>query len=123
MATLRTENATFSKKTSAVDPNQGKIPHRLRRLLYREISPIEEIDGLRMVEDFLNDPMHLIFLRNCKKVLEEYIKGSSDIRLQQTDLASISERMVAIARYDVPKDGSTNRPSRSLTELPRFKAT
>ena len=73
---------------------------------YTQDSALEEIDGLRMVEDFLNDPMHLIFLRNCKKALEEYIKGSSDIRLQQTDLASISKRMVAIARYDVPKDGS-----------------
>jgi hypothetical protein len=61
---------------------------------------LEEIYGLRMVEDFPHEPMHFIFLGNCKKVLEEY--------------------MVAIARC-VPKE-MANKP-RSLSELPRFKAT
>ena len=73
-----------------------------------------------MVDDFPNDPMHLIFLGNCKKLLEEYIKGSSDVRLPQADIESISERMVAIGKY-VPKEMA--RKPRSLIDLPRFKAT
>lgn len=83
------------------------------------VSPLEELN-IGMISKFPIDSMHCIFLGVMKKLLITWTTGDLRVRFCSRDVTKISEALLSCRQFFVSE---FNRKPRSLTELPRFKAT
>ncbi|XP_076660021.1 uncharacterized protein LOC143363293 [Halictus rubicundus] len=106
------ENHNASARTHEDFKNFRDIKHHKNN----ERTPLLNISTLNIIEDFALDYMHLCCLGVMKKLLHHWCKV--EFRLQQRN--KLSKRMISAAKY-LPSE--FNRKSRSISELPRYKAT
>lgn len=83
------------------------------------LSPLLALD-VGLVSRFPIDYMHCVCLGVMKKLLMSWIKGNLNVRLNSRLVTIISDWLISM-KISIPDD--FNRKPRSLSELPRWKAT
>ena len=83
------------------------------------ISPLLQLD-CGMVKDFPLDYMHLVCLGVMRRLIHQWISGHRVIKLNQTTLLTISDKLINI-RSHIPREFS--RKPRSILEYKQWKAT
>ena len=86
----------------------------------KEKSPLLRLTRLDIIHDVVLDPMHLVNLGVCRRLLFFLKSGPLCVRLSNTDLGNISERLVSYAKF-TPSEFA--RKPRSIFELEYWKAT
>ncbi len=106
-------NDVAAKRTD-VDFRANQYPHHK----YAS-SPILLIPGLDVVQSFVLDSMHLLYLGVCRRFLT-FLKSGPNIKLSNGQLQVMSDRLITIAKY-TPSEFV--RRHRSIFELEKWKAT
>lgn len=73
-----------------------------------------------MVQDFVLDSMHLLYLGVMKKLLDYWLVGNSTCRLSQNIKNQLSLLMIKL-QSQIPKE--FQRTTRSMAQIEKFKAT
>lgn len=102
---LRTD-AEFRNKTQAEHHNETSI--------------IEQLPNFNMVDDFVLDPMHLLYLGVVKKLINLWCYGRPPHKLSFSVIIKISENLIHL-KDQIPCE--FNRKPRTLEEYKRWKAT
>ena len=86
------------------------------------VSPLLEISpAVDMVNDFVLDFMHLVYLGIVKKILDYWLNGNvKEVKLSITMKSSLCDLLLQI-KHQVPQD--FQRTTRSLDDVAKFKAT
>ena len=114
---------TYCKTSGMLRTNIGfknRCYEDYHKPIFRQnFSELEKLD-LDMIKSFPLDPMHLLDLGVCKKILNCIIKKETvNFKISPTQIESISERLLLISPF-FPCEFV--RKPRSLIELPRWKA-
>lgn len=83
------------------------------------ISPLLNLN-IGLVSLFPLDYMHAVCLGVMRKLLDTWIGGDLNIRFRARTVQLKSENFISLQKY-IPNE--INRKPRSLSELPRWKAT
>lgn len=81
---------------------------------------LEQLPQFNIIDNFILDPMHLIYLGVVKKLIHLWCTGKPPSRLSASSIDSISKHLVYL-KNQVPLE--FNRKPRSLSEYKRWKAT
>lgn len=84
------------------------------------VSLIEKLPNFNIIDSFVLDPMHLLYLGVVKKLIHLWINGRPPSKLAYKDIESLSGRLVFL-KGQIPCE--FNRKSRALAEYKRWKAT
>jgi hypothetical protein len=83
-------------------------------------SPLLKIPDFNIINSCILDSMHLIYQGVCKRFLSFLKGGPRQIRLSQTQIQSISEKLCKLSQF-TPSEFA--RRPRSLGDMERWKAT
>lgn len=84
------------------------------------VSLIENLPNFNIINSFVLDPMHLLYLGVVKILINLWINERSPSKLVYKDIENLSGHLVSLMRQ-IPCE--FNRKSRALAEYKRWKAT
>lgn len=83
-------------------------------------SILEHLPDFDIINDFVVDPMHLIYLGVVKKIINLWVTGKPSSKLSAIQINTISDKLLFLKRQICCE---FNRKPRPLSEYKRWKAT
>lgn len=107
------ESVCASKRTNSAFNQQLDDDH------HTGVSPLQDLP-IGMITNFPIDYMHNVCLGVVKKMLNSWLNGPLQVRMRNSVVKDVSKTLESFKKF-IPAE--FNRKPRSLSELPRWKAT